>query len=252
MGFFDTKTEHSLPKALQPLVGMLANRATEDAPDFPQRQTPDVDPVTGIAYDKAEGLLKSGPSSAYSTALAEATKTATTPVDVQNMPELKAVMDRVAAYGQQEGNRLQRGNIISGNASWRSSAGRDVLGRSTTETQERMLAAAAPFLQAARTQKQQAINQLAGLDAQGTATTQSNIETGTRVGSILRGIQAARLEAEYQNAYDPINFRYNTQPQIAGVAFGAPYTATSQPSTYEKWVTGLSTAGRMIQGAQDA
>jgi len=113
-----------------------------------------------------------------------------------------------------------------------------------------MLAAAAPFLQAARTQKQQAINQLAGLDAQGTATTQSNIETGTRVGSILRGIQAARLEAEYQNEYDPINFRYNTQPQIASAAFGAPYTATSQPSEYEKWMTGVVTAGKAAQGAQ--
>ena len=247
--FFDTKVTHDLPKALRPLVGSLTKKATEAPPQFPERKVADVDPLTQTAYQLTEGYVGSGPSDAYTTALAEARKTATTPVDVANMPEYQALAEQIAAYGQTEANRLQRGNIMTGNASWQSSAGRDVLGRSVTETQQRMMAAAVPFLQQARTQQQQAVSQLQSLDVQGQNSVLSKIDVGSRVGEILRGIEAAKLEAAYQNAMDPLNFRYVTQPQIASVAFGAPYTSTQQPSEYEKWMTGISTGGQMAIGA---
>ena len=245
MGFFDSKVEHKLPRELRPIAKMLAGRATEAAPNFPKRMVADADPMQMLAYQLTESLMRDGSSDAYSIALSEAKKTATTPVDVANLPEFQAVMNRIGAYGQGEANRLQRSNIISGNAGWQSSAGRDRLGRSVTETQERMMAAAVPFLQQARNEKQQAVQQLQSLDAQGTNTALSKIEAGSRVGEILRGIQAAKLEAEYQNAMDPLRFRYETQPQVASVAFRAPYKATEQPSEYEKWVTGIGSVANI-------
>jgi hypothetical protein len=51
---------------------------------------------------------------------------------------------------------------------------------------------------------------------------------------------AAKLEAQYQNAMDPINFQYQTQPKIASVAYGAPYQSVAQPSDFSKVVAGIS------------
>lgn len=246
MNFFDTKTTHSLPDELRPLLKSLTAKATGDAPSFPERQVAEVDPLTQTAYGLAEKYVSGGPSDAYNTALSEATKTATAPIDVANMPEYQALVQRISDYGQTEANRLTRGATLTGNSALSSSAGRDVLGRSVIETQERMMAAAVPFLQQARTEKQQAVKQLQSLDSQGQATQLSKIETGSRVGEILRGIQAAKLEAEYQNAMDPIRFEYETQPAIASTAFGAPFTATSQPSEYEKLMTGVGTAANFV------
>lgn len=248
MEFFDSEVEMKYPKELRGIMKMLGQRATEAAPQFPQRQVAGAGALEQLAGQLTQGYMTAGPSDAYSTALAEATKTATTPVDVANMPEYQALLNRIGAYGQTEANRLQRGNILTGNPSWRSTAGRDVLGRSVTETQERMMAAAVPFLQQARSEKQQAVEQLGQLEQMGQARTLSQISAGSQVGQMLRTIDQAKLEAEYQNLMDPLRFRYETQPGVAGVAAGVPFAKTEQPSEYEKWVLGLGSAGNVLQG----
>lgn len=248
MGFFDSKVEMKYPKELRGIMKMLQQRATEATPSFPQRQVAGPSELEQLAGQLTQSYLTAAPSEAYSTALSEATKTATTPVDVANMPEYQALLNRIGAYGQSEANRLQRGNILTGNPSWRSTAGRDVLGRSVTETQERMMAAAVPFLQQARAEKAQAVEQLGQLEQMGQARTLSQIATGSQVGQMLRAIEQAKLEAEYQNLMDPLRFRYETQPGIAGTAAGVPFAKTEQPSQYEKWVLGLGSIAGGIQG----
>jgi len=248
MGFFDTKIETKVPKEYRPALKLLTERATEAPPDFPERQVAGIDPLTELAQKLVQGYMQEGPSQAYTTALDTATQFATQSTDPTQLPEYRAVVDQIADYGQLEANRLQRGNIMGGVNSVSSSAGRDVLGRSVTGTQERMMAAAVPFLQQARAEKQQAITQLQSLDSQRQGTLLNQVQAGTRVGDILRGIEGAKLEAEYLNKMDPITFRYETQPQLAGMTFGAPMVATQQPSDFAKYVAVNETLRNAIQG----
>jgi len=252
MGFFDTKVETKVPQEYQRSLKLLTERATEAPPDFPTRQVADADPLTLLAQRLVEGYMQEGPSQAYSTALDTATQFATQSTDPTQLPEYRAVVDQIADYGQGEANRLQRGNILGGNNSVSSSAGRDVLGRSVTETQQRMMAAAVPFLQQARQEKQTAVNQLQSLEGQRQGTLLNQVDAGTRVGEILRGIEGAKLEAQYMNEMDPITFRYQTQPQLAGMSFGAPMVATQQPSDFANVTAAAGAIAGAIQGGANA
>lgn len=77
-----------------------------------------------------------------------AKKWATTPVDVTKIPEFRGVLNKIIEQGQLETGRLGRGLQRTGMAT--SSPGRDILGRSITGTQERMVGALAPFAEAER------------------------------------------------------------------------------------------------------
>ena len=149
--------------------------------------------------------------------------------NILDRPEIQAILNEVMREGGEMANRLGRGLQLRGGAT--SSGAQDVLGRSTTQTQQALLATLAPYLQGAETRRLWAAQSLAGLSESGMLNRLNALST---TGSLPRQLEQLRNIAEYEREMTQTLFPYTYQAQAATTLSqsGEPYMVYKRPSMY--------------------
>jgi len=151
--------------------------------------------------------------------------------DLLERPEIQAILNEVMREGGQMANRLGRGLQLRGGAT--SSGAQDVLGRSTTQTQQALLAALAPYLQGAETRRLGAAQSLAGLSESGMLNRLNALST---TGSLPRQLEQLRNIAAYERQMTHTMFPYTVQADAAKTLSqsGEPFMVYKRPSMYQQ------------------
>ena len=151
--------------------------------------------------------------------------------NILDRPEIQAILNEVMREGGEMANRLGRGLQLRGGAT--SSGAADTLGRSTTQTQQALLATLAPYLQGAETRRLGAAQSLAGLSESGMLNRLNALST---TGSLPRQLEQLRNIAQYERDMQQTLFPYTYQAQAATTLSqsGEPYMVYKRPSMYQQ------------------
>lgn len=170
--------------------------------------------------------------------------------DILDRPEIQAILNEVMREGGEMAQRVGRGLQLRGGAT--SSGAADALGRSTTETQQALLAALAPYLQGAESRRLGAAQALAGLSESGILNRLNALST---TGSLPRQLEQLRKAAEYNKAMTETMFPYTYQAEIAeSLAHTSdPYLTYKRPSLFSSVAPAVGAAiGGYFGGGQGA
>ncbi len=181
--------------------------------DQPTRQVAGLSDAEKFIQNLALNFAGSGTSPTLTTAIGQAGDIAKG-TDVTQLPEFKGTMDKILEQGRLDAQGIARGLQIRGAAT--GTPGRDILGRSVTGTQERLFAAATPFLESERNRRLSGTGLLGSLAGQEEAGQVSRISTGAGVASMQRVIQQMIQDAQFQKELADIQFKFQTQPDILG------------------------------------
>ena len=151
--------------------------------------------------------------------------------NILERPEIQAILNEVMREGGEMANRLGRGLQLRGGAT--SSGAADALGRSTTQTQQALLATLAPYLQGAETRRLGAAQSLAGLSESGMLNRLNALST---TGSLPRQLEQLRNVAGYnqQMAHTMFPYTYGMEAAKTLSGSGEPYMAYTKPSTWSQ------------------
>lgn len=208
----------------------LVDIAQEDV-SIPRRQITATNELETKTRDLANRFVDSGPSKDRQFAQERAREFASGR-DVTQLPELQAVMDRILTEGGREARGLARALKITGNDPGTSSKGRDILGRSLTDVQGRLLEAATPFLESERGRQFAAIPLIDDLARAETNEKLTQLGVGERVGAQVRQLEQLINDATFNQAMQEVEMRYQIQPALLQSAIGAP---TTQPNIADRF-----------------
>ena len=210
---------------------------------FPTRQVQGETSLERFMRSMSIDFARSGTDPALQTAIDEATKTATGPIDITKMPEFKGIFDKILEGGRLDAQSIARSLQLSGGGSF-GSPDRDILGRSVTGTQERLTAAMAGLFSQLRGLKVGAVGQLGSFGAQREASQISKIGVGSQAAFMERQIQQMINDAQFQKEINEIQMKYVTQPSyLSTVISGSPINITGGgPTDFSKFLSGFSAA----------
>ena len=210
MGLFTKEQKLNIPPQYNKAMDQLLNLSRTGV-DQPTRQVAGLTDAEKFIQTLGLNFAGSPTSPALQTAIGQAGDIAKG-TDVTQLPEFRGTMDKILEQGRLDAQGIARGLQIRGSAT--GTPGRDILGRSVTGTQERLMAAANPFLNAERNRQLSATGLLGGLAGQEEAGMVSRINTGAGVASMQRTIQQMINDAQFQKQLAEIQHKFQTQPSI--------------------------------------
>jgi len=169
----------------------------------PLQNIADLSELEKFIQELTARFSSSGPSEYNQTAMDLAKKTATQDEDITKRPEIQGLMKEIQEMGSLEANRLGRGMQISGSAG--TSKGRDVLGRSGTDTQQKLLSSLSPYLESERNRQFSSIGLMSDLQNAMNTEIMQKIQTGSIIGEIPRQIEDARNTAKFNQDMFPFD-----------------------------------------------
>ncbi len=238
MGFFSgTKAKVKIPPEVTRSLAALEKLAIEaSTAQAPLQKTAALAKLEELSIQLSEQFARAGLPPELQIAISETIKTATTPVDVTKVPELKALIERTEEFGQREANRLAQSIQIRGGSG--STGGRNILGQKLQSIQSNILATLAPFASTLRAIKEQATVRLSGLSAQKTGLEVAKIGVAGEAGSLVRSIQQRINDALFQQQVETQNLRFGVAPSIFSnvIRGGTPLIRTTPagPSELQK------------------
>lgn len=247
MGFFTgkSKTKWEEPGYSTKARGYIEGLYKGGTPNIPLQRIAEMSPQEQAAMGILSKYLGSE-SQARKLATELATTTATTPVDITEIPEYKGVLNKVLEEGRLEANRLGRTLQQTGGAE--STPGRDILGRSVDATTEKALAALAPYALAERNKRYNAISLLNTLAGDTEASEINKINVGVGPGALPRNIKQAAGDTAYQQQYETTMFPYSVLAEIAKANIVKPISVTTEsPSTLSK-ISSIMSVGSQVAG----
>lgn len=159
-------------------------------------------------------------------------------------PTISALMEAIGKRGDLTANRLSRSLMLRGGTG---GAGRDMLGRSVTDTQNEMLSTLAPYATAAKNRQlsaAQLLNQL------GENSTLNRLNALSATGSLPRTLQQMQNTANYNQALQQILFPYTYGASVAGTLSGSqPMAVEQSPSLFSQIAPLIQQGAMMIAGA---
>lgn len=248
MGFFDTpEPKLKLPPEFQEAMQRLLKLGTTGV-DQPTQQIAGFTPDQLRAQQDALKLAGSGTSPTLTTAIGQAGDIAKG-TDVTQLPEFKGTMDKILEQGRLDAQGIARGLQLRGAAT--GTPGRDILGRSVTGTQERLMAAANPFLNAERNRQLQATGLLGQLGGQEESSQFAKSKFGLQVTQMQQDLQNMINEARWKKELADIQFKYGTQAEnLSRVIAGTTGVITGGgPSGFSKVLAGVEAFGSLIPGS---
>lgn len=235
MGLFTSKKESigfAEPKRSREAGEELLARGMESVA-FPTQRIADLTPAELEVERQVIARLEGGPSELTQRGL-DLTAAAAEGIDPLKDPTIRALIDEATRIGQEETGRVGRSVQIRGGLG--STTGRDELGRSTTATEQGIVAAASPLISQQLGITERARTGLIGVEEGLEA---NRLSLGGAVGSLRRNIQQSKFDASINKFIDDINFRFGTQARLLQTQLVAPSTFTKGggPSEIQK-VTG--------------
>lgn len=172
-----------------------------------------------------------------------------------NTPEIQGIIREVRRTGDLELNRIGRSLQKTGAIS--TTAGRDILGRKISETEQATAAALSPLLESFRTRRLQAASLLPGLIGARTAQTTGRIATGAAAGEVTRSLQQRINDALQTRGLSMFEFETTGKAALNALLLQDPTgrTKLGGPSELQKGVSiggditaALSLLGPVISG----
>lgn len=158
--------------------------------------------------------------------------------DITKMPEYESVINRIVDEGNLIANRLSRGLRMTGNAPTQAGAGRDMLGRSVGETQERLMAVLAPYASQERGRRFGALETLEGLETGKEQRMLQKAGVASEAGQAVRSLDQAVMDALYTAQQQELTHQWQTVPNILqSIIQGGGQLATvtgGEPSTFSQ------------------
>ena len=222
----------------------------EESVAFPTRQIADLTDTELEVERQAIERLETGPSELTQRGL-DLTAAAAEQTDPLQDPTIKSLIAEATRIGQEETGRVGRSVQIRGGLG--STTGRDVLGRSVGQTQERIIAAASPLISQKLGITERARTNLIGAE-EGLET--NRLSLGSAVGGLRRRIKQAKFDADIEKFITDINFRFGAQANVLkGQIDKTPVVSGGDPSLFSQAAPilgaaalGLATGGFGLAG----
>lgn len=212
--------------------------------EFPTRQIADLTPAELEVERQAIARLEEGPSELTRLGL-DLTREAAIGTDPLQDPTIKALIAEATRIGQEETGRVGRGVQIRGGLG--STTGRDILGRSVGQTQERVIAAVSPLISQKLGITERARTGLIGAEESLEA---GRLGLGGAVGALRRSIQQSKFAADIEKFVNDINFRFGTQANILQSTLTSPIPVVTGggPSELQKVSGAISQLAPFVGG----
>ena len=225
------------PEILRSLAALEKTALEAESATAPTRRIAALSKLEELSVQLSEQFARSDIPPELQTAISETIKTATTPVDVTQVPELAALIEQTERFGQKESTRLAQSIQIRGGSA--STGGRNVLGQKLQDIQSNILATLAPFASTLRQLKEQAVSRLADLSSQKTGLELTKIGVAGEAGSMMRNIQQRINDALFAQQTEQQRLKFEVAPGIRSRILGAPsdlITVTGgEPSTFSQF-----------------
>lgn len=185
----------------------LLKRGLESV-SFPGRMIEDLTDIELAIEEQARQQVIGGPSELTQRGI-DLTAAAAEQTDPLQDPTIKALIAEATRIGQEETGRVGRAVQIRGGLG--STTGRDVLGRSVGETQERIITAATPLISQKLGITERARKDITGLT--------ERLETeragfGSAVSNLRRSIKESKSAATIEKFINDINTRFGLQADL--------------------------------------
>jgi hypothetical protein len=154
---------------------------------------------------------------------------ANAPEDILQDPTISALMNVITRRGDEASNRLSRSLMLRGG---RGGAGRDILGRSVTNTQQELMSTLAPYSERAKERKMSAAQLLNQL---GESSTINRLNALSTTGALPRTLQQMQNAAAYNQAMTQVLFPYQQGMGVASTLSNTqPMSVQQTPSTFSQ------------------
>jgi hypothetical protein len=226
----DTRTSEA--KTADQYLAALLGKGT---PDIPQEQIAGMSDAEKLAQELVGKYGASTPEG-----LDTLWGIANGPTDVTQDPTISALMEVIGKRGDQTANRLNRSLMLRGG---RGGAGRDMLGRVVTDTQNEMMSNLAGYASEAKNRQMSAAQILNNL---GENSTLNRLNALSTTGSLPRTLQQMQNSAAYNKLMTQIMFPYQQQAQIASaIKQGGKMDVVKSDSLFSQIAPLLGTAVTM-------
>lgn len=185
----------------------LEKRGTESIA-FPTRQVADLTEIELKIEEQARAQVFGGPSELTQRGI-DLTAAAAEQTDPLQDPTIKALIAEATRIGQEETGRVGRAVQIRGALG--STTGRDVLGRSVGQTQERIISAVSPLISQKLGITERARTDIIGL-TEGLEVNRASF--GGAVSALRRSIVGAKSAADIEKFINEINLKFGPQANI--------------------------------------
>ena len=240
MGLFN---ETVIPEENKIATKELLKRGTE-TPSVATQKIATASQLEQTTQKMASEFVSSDPSQARAEALQGAQAFAKG-TDLSKNESLQAIFERISGEGDRSTRSLARSLKITGNDPGSSSKGRDIIGRSVTDVQGRLMEAAASFLEAQEQRKFAAIPMIDNIAQAQTNEKLTKLGVGERAGAQVRQLQQMVNDADFNRQMQELELRYRLQPALLNSVIAA------RPAEVEEgWLGSKSEfTQKVIQGA---
>ena len=225
-----------------------------DTADIPLQGVSELTDLEQQAVDLAgEFMRDSSGEVTIDKAIAVATEIAERQIDL-NSPEIQGIIQEVRKTGDLALNRI--GRQLQKQGSLSTTAGRDIAGRSISETENRIAGVLQPILSNFRAQRLNATSLLPGLVGSKSGTTQNRIATGANAGGLIRSIQDRIKEALFNRESSVFDFNTVGRANLFSSLIKTPQAVVTAggPSELSK-IAGvtkdISSIGALLAGIPD-
>ncbi len=205
-------------QVLQSMTELLNLGKEAKVAQAPLRGIESLSDLEKFSIELSKRFAESNIPESLSTSISETLRTATTPVDVTQVPELKALIEQTSRQGGLETNRALRRLNIQGATG--STGGRKVIEERGRLNMQNILATLAPFGSQLRGIRQNAVRFLSDLASQTDNRKLTQIGTASAAGGLVRSIGQSIRDALFQQQIGTQNLRFGVAPSIFGQVLG--------------------------------
>lgn len=236
MGFFSSSpSKVKIPGQVKTAMNYLQGLLKAPSPVIPTREIAGMSPVEAASQDlltKTMGDSTLGPD--WEAAKA-GIKEFMGPQDITKTPEYEPLVRRTVEEGNILMNRM--GRMIQGYGGLDTSTGGKMLARGVRSQEENILAALAPYSEAARGRRLTAAGTLGEMSQLEGSEPIKRVAAGMTYGQLPRQLSQAEADAIFEQLMQTVMFNYTTKANIAGTLMGAKDLSTvtgGEPSMFSQ------------------
>lgn len=226
------KSKVKIPQQVSAALSSLLGIAQLGTPSLPVQQTPGIDPASaeGLGLERLRGAVTGGPSESFEDAKRRIIEFIDQPGDISQRPEFQAIIRAAKDQGNEAVNQVLRRIQLSGLSG--STPQGLAVGRQVGRSQENLLGQLAPFAEAERNRRFNALNQLLNIGQFETQLPFQQAEAGLQLDPTRR-IADVRAEREFAQRQQTALFPFREQADVFSriLGGGAQLTTVQDPST---------------------
>jgi len=194
------------------------NKLAKTTVKYPTQQVAGMTEAEQKGQDILNQFLGKGESPERAGALSYLQQTLDSPVNIMDLPEIKALLSTIESQTEDLVNSALRRTQIEGMGT--SGPQGSAVGREIAKGKTSMVATIAPYLSEQRANKLTATGLINQLVTSGEGTTLNKLSAASSFGSLPREIENQKSDADYQKKVNDILAKYNLQGGAASAVLG--------------------------------